>query len=868
MPVLKNPCKLKMANGEAASTGGALILEQEGRGTNPFEEDLEEHERDFFLGSNSPTRRIPSPGDGSGFGGDLFSGSPEGRYRRRATLERLVGLSPFRLGKGQKEKPPGGEKGSERRSFLGRLMIPLAEGNQDRRSPEKRKARRSSEDFSLLQRLNGRRKESLCSLDCGLAEKENGGGGDTAKRMSFLKIGLGAKGRRASLVEKPSPAEAAELVAVPGEAEPKPKEPLSVLEILSLIQQRDLLTADEHIIELEAECAQGRQQSPAGGEAQKDGSRKAKDVALLYEALLKELWAVLAESLAAKSGSPALELMVRVIEQEEDTDRRWLAAEGGAEGGSRPRALKRQWEEAVSRLVGQRLGQSLEGRAGPLPTQLDRLAKCAVEDLCAVKFHLLHAYPKEYQAFSVYLRSFHRGLAAHLAEVAQRSLTTAELYFVLDWSSNIYKREVLGRAEIASLVKAQELGPLLSPETQLRLEEACIAAVQERIASDLHQVLQQEEERWAQAAKEEGSQGGLCSRVISLLKAHADKAPQIADGFGMRMAHCCLASLAGFLQSFQRKVDRFHEGQAETGLTADDYTGRTIALANCCPPFRAYVERLARFGHPESEAAKRQANTSLDRVTRLCNHVLAEQLFQKLKPYFHKLMKRKWLSSSEAFPTIMALLAEHAEKLGRMELQPYQMLVKEVHRRVLIEYVRPLLRVQIICTSSKMRGKVAQKLRSEARQLQEFFTRLESASSWLDSAVPHLAGIIELEDTPAIQMEVGFLASKFPDVQKQHLVALLDVRGLRRQAQRQDILAVLESPELAESEAALGQDRAFFSEIPTGEVFCVRLQLHRASHLGHACLSRLRWRSGRRRRPRQQQQQQRREESVEAESQV
>lgn len=56
------------------------------------------------------------------------------------------------------------------------------------------------------------------------------------------------------------------------------------------------------------------------------------------------------------------------------------------------------------------------------------------------------------------------------------------------------------------------------------------------------------------------------------------------------------------------------------------------------------------------------------------------------------------------------------------------MLVKEVHRRVLIEYVRPLMRVRIICTSSKMRGKVAQKLRNEAKQLQEFFTRLVSGA--------------------------------------------------------------------------------------------------------------------------------------------
>ncbi|XP_061452371.1 exocyst complex component 3-like protein 2 isoform X2 [Rhineura floridana] len=864
MPVPKNPYKLKMANGDAGSSSGTLILEKETQGTNPFEEDLEENERDSFLGNDSHESRNPSPEDVSEFERGLFNGSSEGRYRRRATLEKLVGLSPFRMGKGKKsgdkKSPNGGEKGSNRRSFLGRMMIPLTEGNQSQRTLEKRKPRRCSEDFSLLQRFNGRRKESLYSLDCGLAEKENGGG-DTLKRMSFLKIGLGGKVRRASLVEKLNQPEAVEPAPVTEESEIKVKEPLSVLEILNLIQQRDLLTADEHIIELEAECELDGQQSLESREVRKDGSRKAKDVALLYEALQKELWAVLAESLASKSTYLPLELMVRVIEQEEDTDRKWLEANGDQLGGSgpRPRAMKKQWVEAVNKLVSQRLCQCMEGRAGPIATQMDRLAKCAVEDLCTVKFHLLHAYPKEYKAFSVYLCSYHQGLAQCLAEVVQKSLTISELYFILDWNSNIYQREVLGRAEISSLVKAQELGPLLSPETQLSLEEDCIAAVKEKIIEDMSEELQKEEERWAQEDMRDNFQFGLSGKVILVLKAYSDKAPQITEDFGMRMAHCCLTSLADFLQSLQKKVERFHEGQVETTLTADSYMGRTIMLVNNCPPFRDYVERLARFGHPESEAARCQANASLDRVTRLCNRVLADHLFQNLKPYFHKLMKRKWLSNSEAFSTIMALLTEHAQKLRRMKLDPYQMLVKEVHRRVLIEYIRPLMRVRIICTSSKMRTKMANKLRSEAKQLQEFFIQLESSSSWLDSVVPHLAGIIELEDTPAIQMEVGFLAREFPDVQKQHVLAILDIRGLQNQVQRQDILAVMEGLEQMEGEDPLSQDRAFFTEIPTSEVFCVRVQLHRLSHLGLACLSRLR------RRPRQQRP---RPKENEAESQV
>ena len=40
--------------------------------------------------------------------------------------------------------------------------------------------------------------------------------------------------------------------------------------------------------------------------------------------------------------------------------------------------------------------------------------------------------------------------------------------------------------------------------------------------------------------------------------------------------------------SFQRKVEMFHEGM-QSGMFGDNedtYVSKTIALVNCCPPFR------------------------------------------------------------------------------------------------------------------------------------------------------------------------------------------------------------------------------------------------------------------------------------------
>lgn len=38
--------------------------------------------------------------------------------------------------------------------------------------------------------------------------------------------------------------------------------------------------------------------------------------------------------------------------------------------------------------------------------------------------------------------------------------------------------------------------------------------------------------------------------------------------------------------SFQKKVEKFHEGQVVSSLSPESYVGRTIMLVNCCPPFR------------------------------------------------------------------------------------------------------------------------------------------------------------------------------------------------------------------------------------------------------------------------------------------
>ncbi|NXU04250.1 EX3L2 protein, partial [Buphagus erythrorhynchus] len=417
-----------------------------------------------------------------------------------------------------------------------------------------------------------------------------------------------------------------------------------------------------------------------------------------------------------------------------------------------------------------------------LGARLAALAARVVGDLGVVRSHVAPAYPPEYGALGVYARGYHRALAQQLRALAQRPLDVPDLYLLLDWHSNAYPREVLGHPEVGALLRAQELGPLLPPETQRDLESSCIAAVKAKLEVAVAQELQLSEDSWPEDVTSQDMEEGLATRVTGLLRAHVDRAPQVTPEFGREMAHSLLGVLVAFLHSFQRKVERFLEAPGD--LPAPDGSpGRAIALANCCPPFSGTTQVP-----PDVPACHPQ-------------------------PYFGKLMKRKWLTSSDAFDSIVMLVTGFAQTLRPLHPEPHQVLVSELHRRVLIEYVRPLLQGRLLCSSAKARARVAARLGDEARQLRELFTRLDSASPWLDSVVPRLRELLVLEDTAALQMEVGALARDFPDVRRRHVAALLDARGLRAQGPRREILGVLQDLGGSEAEPGPPRSRTFFSEL-------------------------------------------------------
>ncbi|CAN9510853.1 unnamed protein product [Ophioblennius macclurei] len=811
-------------HGNHWSPGSSLLDGVVPRDRNPFEDEEDENE------ANEGKK-----------GGGRSGGSAKGSFKLKSPLKSLGKL-------GRNLRASGRSKGGDTPSPQGTM--------QGTPSPttKKKKGRRSSEG-SLL-RFAGRYRDPLGSRKNSLINGEQTpsetDGDSGSHRLSFMKkVGLG-KLKKESMADHSSQGTEEQPVQEEVVPEVKPREPLSVLEILQLVKKRDLLLADTHILELEQECNESLAAAERGATSpvEDGGRRKAKDVELLYEELLKELWAVVRESLRSPTAGPNLGLVVQVLQQEEQADKDWALCQSAPPGGPRPRNLKQRWREAVEEAADSSLPQRAEFTAGELDGYLDRIRARVVEDLGAANRNVVSIYPEEYQPFQVYVESYHQAVARRLTAITDNQLEITDIYSLLDWLHNIYNRDVLGTVCITSPFNRSLLSPLLSSETVDRLELDCLNSV--RVTTELSQVLDEEEKRWMETLHIEEYQITLAKTVIQRLQVDLERSASINRSLGSRVAQCSLNGLADFLYSFQRKAEMFHEGM-QSGMFGDNedgYVSKTIALVNCCPPFRGFVQRCAQCDAAVSEDSLRRANKCLDHIVQQGVRVLSERLYLHIRPFFERLVKRKWLSNTEPYEQIEAAVKDDFKKYRRMDSPPYQLLVGEVHRRVVMEYLRSVMRGRIICTSLKMRKRMAGRLRDEGHQIKALFTDLESPSSWLDGALSHMSEIIQLEDVPSVQMEVGVLVREFPDVRKKHVSAILNIRGMTRQAERQEILNIVKDIESSEgggpggpggAAATLSRDRALFAEVPvTSEVHCLNVGLSRIALTASACFSTLR----------------------------
>lgn len=211
---------------------------------------------------------------------------------------------------------------------------------------------------------------------------------------------------------------------------------LPVMQISKLIEMEVLEEAHLNLLALRREFQQ--EQRRCGEDSPMELSKKEKDLSLLYGDLRGKIKAIVRDSNSLPSRNKGLLVHVARIVQEEE---RRAEEPGGAPG-----SWMEFWREAVAEGVqakvgGIHLGQK-EQSVSWLSVHLGLLGKAVVEDLESVRKELHWSYPPSFKVFGTYVNSYHRVVGQHLKMLEQRVTEHRDLYALLDWILNHYKRSV------------------------------------------------------------------------------------------------------------------------------------------------------------------------------------------------------------------------------------------------------------------------------------------------------------------------------------------------------------------------------------------------------------------------------------------
>lgn len=208
------------------------------------------------------------------------------------------------------------------------------------------------------------------------------------------------------------------------------------MQISKLIEMEELAEAHLHLLALRQEFQQER--SRCAEDALMELAKKEKDLSLLYGDLRKKAEAVVRDSNSQRSVSRDLLLQVARIIQEEER----RAEEPGGLPGSWMESWRQAVGEGVQVTVGSVLLEQKEQNVSWLAVHLARLGQAMVEDLEGVRTRLRRCYPPSFEVFSTYVSSYHSAVGQHLKELEAQTTELKDLFALLNWTVNEYKRSV------------------------------------------------------------------------------------------------------------------------------------------------------------------------------------------------------------------------------------------------------------------------------------------------------------------------------------------------------------------------------------------------------------------------------------------
>ncbi|XP_015721112.1 exocyst complex component 3-like protein 4 [Coturnix japonica] len=622
-------------------------------------------------------------------------------------------------------------------------------------------------------------------------EKEQEGTGTWRRRLLSFQFPKSSDENRTEILD------GLEEIVDKTETDPTEGKPLSVMEINELIQRKQLLEAFASIKYMEDEMIAERDADKYKDNPQ-EFLRKTKDVDLLYSSITSMIRSIVVGTLENHTveESTLTSLVTLIAREEAAHPNTGSAPDPGSDLLGAPRKWREVWREAVKegtrkRVLGIPLASKEEEKAW-LDLHLNFLQKCLLTDLLKIKSSVKKCYPEEYRVCEVYVEAFHNAIASHLQDLSQRPLEFNELYSLLDWVANTYHSELcLGHSDLKPEVQTGNLSLLLTTADWDRLNDDYISSVKGKIKSYFGKILTLEvTEKWEKEdppeVKDNLYQSSVSFDIQTIIGEHMKLSEAISKKLKRKTLELCLAELHEFIPRFRKEFlewNTVHDSPMFAPYFAAYINSFHDLLSGLETVFKVNTEELQKI---------------LAAVTENFRNVFLDKLRTKTQPLLKKILTKDWILAIEKPDSLAVAVSQFSEHLQHTRQPLGKELLCHVHKYVVREYI-----VQIIRPKKKMNGEkrlqVRERINQEAKILNNALIDHGSDSSWLLPAISHIANIIGEKRKDRIKEYVKELTQDYPDIRKEHIMAILAVRGLgftsRRMILQQGFHHALESPD-------------------------------------------------------------------------
>ncbi|RLW10142.1 hypothetical protein DV515_00001934 [Chloebia gouldiae] len=380
-----------------------------------------------------------------------------------------------------------------------------------------------------------------------------------------------------------------------------------------------------------------------------------------------------------------------------------------------------------------------------MTAQIPLFASSANTDEAALKQHLSHLETmflpslehrsdvfKEAGLLLTYARCCHASLCSHLATLTDRNcFSFSQSLLIYEWIIKMYKRGS----------QACER-PGHSPQHSLSLGAQCLVWILWKTEEKLLAIARKEVGKALKEAFDIGKPPCADAAVIEILTEKTETARRVSESLSEKVEAECLEECLRFLESYEDEVRSFLQLDG-----CQQICSSLRILENCC---------LLR--------------TVWHKVTYICN--VSTDQNAKVNGFLHRMEDNIMENFLQTITTKVKAL------------------VKAVNAIIITEYMQALLTTPRK-PSAMQRRRIVNKMEEDHRMMQAIFKEcLGPAAGSLKDPIKAILDLVQTSDPEGMKIALLPILKEFPDLRKEHLSAVLDIKD---SLSREDRAALLKA---------------------------------------------------------------------------